>query len=163
MISKRSLVIYVSCAAIGALVALAVVFLRGDREIKYARMSKVFAESSIKRAYEKELKTFEDDSNAKLEELQHVIKRKEMNGEPSEVINPLKAELKDMQVQLTKQYTEKSEAFQASIWEELNQRIEEYGEMMGYTYILGANGDGSIMYGDNAEDITEELIIYLNK
>lgn len=160
---KQSGITYILCAAIAAAIALFIVFIQDEKEVKFARMSKVFAESNIKQTYEKELKTFEEESNAKLEELQNVIKRREMDGESSDVLNPLRVELNGMQSRLTEQYNQKSEAFQNSIWQELNKRIEEYGKKMGYKYILGANGDGSIMYGDEAEDITEELIKYLNK
>lgn len=161
--SNRSLITYVLCAVIGAVFALGVVFFFGRKEVKFAKMSQVFSESEIKKTYENELKAFERESNAKLEELQQEIKRRERDGDPADVINPLKVELQGMQAQLTQQYNEKSDAFQVSIWTELNKRIEEYGKKMGYTYILGANGDGSIMYGDEAEDITEELIKFINK
>lgn len=160
---KQSIFRYLLCAVFGAITALCIVMFASDREVKFAKMSQVFSDSDIKKTYEKELKTFEEESNAKLEELQQEIKRRERNGEPAQVVNPQKGELQSMQAQLTQQYNEKSDAFQASIWDELNKRIEEYGKEMGYTYILGANGDGSIMYGDEAEDVTEELIKYINK
>lgn len=160
---KQSIFTYLLCAIVGAAVALCSLFFIGGEDVKFAKMSKVFTESNIKKTYEKELKTFEEESNAKLNELREVIKRKELDGEPLEVLNPFKTELQGMQVRLTEQYNEKSDAFQISIWAELNKHIEEYGKKMGYKYILGANGDGSIMYGDEAQDITEELIKYINK
>lgn len=160
---KRPLFSYVLCTVIGATVAVILMLLVGNKDVKFAKMSQVFSESEIKKVYEEELKAFEVESNSKLEELQREIKRREVNGEPAEVVNPLKAELQGRQAQLTEQYNEKSDSFQTSIWTELNKRIEQYGKEMGYTYILGANGDGSIMYGNEAEDITEELIKYINK
>ncbi|MBC9797288.1 OmpH family outer membrane protein [Sinomicrobium weinanense] len=40
--------------------------------------------------------------------------------------------------------------------------IKEYGKNNGYTYILGANEAGSVLYGEETKDITEELLKALN-
>ncbi|WP_323787456.1 OmpH family outer membrane protein [Psychroserpens sp.] len=40
--------------------------------------------------------------------------------------------------------------------------VKDYGKNNGYTYILGANDAGSVMYGTEANDITETIIEALN-
>lgn len=40
--------------------------------------------------------------------------------------------------------------------------VKDYGKTNGYTYILGANDAGSVMYGTEANDITETIIEALN-
>lgn len=40
--------------------------------------------------------------------------------------------------------------------------VKEYGQKNQYTYILGANEAGSVLYGDESKDITEEVLIELN-
>jgi len=40
--------------------------------------------------------------------------------------------------------------------------VKDYGKKNGYTYILGANDAGSVMYGSEANDITEAVITALN-
>jgi len=49
------------------------------------------------------------------------------------------------------------------IWKRLNPYIAEYGKEKGYAYIYGANGTGNVLYADEGEDITDELIEYVNK
>jgi outer membrane protein len=44
----------------------------------------------------------------------------------------------------------------------LNQYVSDYGKKHGYTYILGTGGNGSLMYADDAENITQDMIDYLN-
>mgnify|MGYP001815236282 CR=1 FL=1 len=41
--------------------------------------------------------------------------------------------------------------------------IKDYGKTNGYTFILGANEAGSVLYGAEATDITETVLEALNK
>jgi outer membrane protein len=41
--------------------------------------------------------------------------------------------------------------------------IQEYGKKHNYRLILGTTNDGSILYGDEADDLTEEIIKELNE
>ena len=49
-----------------------------------------------------------------------------------------------------------------SVVGQINSFIEKYGKNNGYKVILGTTADGSILYGDNSIDITEEVLINLN-
>ena len=40
--------------------------------------------------------------------------------------------------------------------------VKDYGKKNGYTYILGANDAGSVMYGEESNDITQVVIDALN-
>lgn len=48
------------------------------------------------------------------------------------------------------------------IWQKINQKIIDFGKEKNYTYILGANGQGSIMYAKETEDITEDVMKFIN-
>ncbi|BAO75561.1 OmpH family outer membrane protein [Winogradskyella sp. PG-2] len=41
--------------------------------------------------------------------------------------------------------------------------IKDYGKTNGYTFILGSNEAGSVLYGAEATDITETILAALNK
>lgn len=41
--------------------------------------------------------------------------------------------------------------------------IKDFGKEKGYTYILGANEAGSVLYGEEAKDITAEVLKALNE
>ncbi len=53
--------------------------------------------------------------------------------------------------------------YETEIWNRVNSGIEEYGKEKGYQYIFGTKGDGNLMYADDNLDITNEVIVYLNK
>lgn len=45
----------------------------------------------------------------------------------------------------------------------INQLIEQYSVENGYDLILGTTDDGSILYGAEAVDITDDLLQYINQ
>lgn len=46
---------------------------------------------------------------------------------------------------------------------QVNSFVEQYGKDHGYEIILGTTLSGSLLYGDNAIDITDEVLAALNK
>src|SRR5690606_32944200 len=49
-----------------------------------------------------------------------------------------------------------------SLIKEVKSFVKEYGEKNGYTYILGSNEAGSVMYGKEDNDLTKVLLDALN-
>lgn len=41
--------------------------------------------------------------------------------------------------------------------------VKDYGKKNGYTYILGSNEAGSVLYGEESKDLTKEILEELNK
>lgn len=56
-----------------------------------------------------------------------------------------------------------AQRYQEQIWKQLNQYINDYGKENGYSYILGAEGSGAVMYADQTNNITEAIKTYVNK
>lgn len=51
----------------------------------------------------------------------------------------------------------------SKVYSKVNDFLKRYGEQKGYAFILGANQYGSIVYAEDAVDITDEVIEGLNK
>jgi outer membrane protein len=49
-----------------------------------------------------------------------------------------------------------------SVVREVRKTIEEYGESNGYSFILTGGEGGSVLYGKEAADVTEEVLKLLN-
>ena len=49
-----------------------------------------------------------------------------------------------------------------SLLSKVKKTIKEYGKDKGYSFILGANDGGSVLYGKDNKDITEDVVKYLN-
>ena len=56
-----------------------------------------------------------------------------------------------------------AEKYTTQIWTQLNQYVQDYGEDHDLDYILGADNTGHLMYARKAMDITNELIVYVNR
>ena len=52
--------------------------------------------------------------------------------------------------------------FKNEAWTKLNSYVTEFGKKNGYDIIIGASGNGSLMYGNETFNITEEVIEYAN-
>lgn len=60
------------------------------------------------------------------------------------------------------QEEELSQKYTADIWKRINHHLAGFGKENGYDFIFGASGDGSLMYADDARNITSEVIPYIN-
>lgn len=59
-------------------------------------------------------------------------------------------------------YQQKSQEYTEAIWKQISQYTIEYGKDQGYDYVFGIAGQGTLMYGKEGYDITEEVLTYIN-
>ena len=52
--------------------------------------------------------------------------------------------------------------FNSQIYKQLSQYVKDYGKEKGYSIVLGAEGSGVILYGNEENNITEEVLQYIN-
>ncbi len=147
----------------GLVITLFVIILKSDTQIKFVSVTEVYSASNLRKDYEKKIEDFETQSNANLKAFQSEITRKEKLGTSVEEIILLRQELNEQQFELSEQYKEKSELYQNEVWQELNSQIEEYGKLNNYKFILGGTGNGAIMYVEKTENITKDVIKYINE
>lgn len=75
-----------------------------------------------------------------------------------------KGQFLGQQLQLEEQQLQaESQSKTDTLLKEIKAFVKDYGKQHQYTYILGANEAGSVMYGDETKDITEELLKALNE
>jgi len=55
-----------------------------------------------------------------------------------------------------------TEQYAAQIWKQLSQYVKQYGKDHSYTYVLGMETKGTVLYGNEAEDITNDVKQYIN-
>ena len=63
--------------------------------------------------------------------------------------------------ELTEQ--ELSTKYTSDIWKRINQYIADFGKEKNYDFIYGATGDGNLMYANEMYDVTDDVILYINK
>jgi outer membrane protein len=57
---------------------------------------------------------------------------------------------------------ELSEQYTADIWKRINAYLVDFGKAKGYNFILGANGNGNLMYANDGVNVTKEAVEYIN-
>jgi outer membrane protein len=60
------------------------------------------------------------------------------------------------------QIAQESQAQNDSLIKKVRNFVKDYGTKNGYDFILGSNEAGSVMYGNEASDLTQEILEALN-
>jgi len=56
-----------------------------------------------------------------------------------------------------------AQQYSDQIWKQINQFVNDYGKKYNYDLILGATGQGNIMYARETDDITKDVSEYINR
>lgn len=74
-----------------------------------------------------------------------------------------RGEFAQMQQTLSEDNDALGQQYDNEILSQLNQYVKDFGEENGYTYIFGNDGNGSLMYAKDAENITDKVTKYINE
>lgn len=64
--------------------------------------------------------------------------------------------------QFSEYQNKKSSEIKMQVLKRINEGALNFGKDRDYDFLFGANGQGSIMYASEAEDVTKEFLEYLN-
>ncbi|MEO6302758.1 MAG: OmpH family outer membrane protein [Bacteroidia bacterium] len=139
-------------------------------EVVYVDMGKLYDGFALSKELNTDLekiikarKTISDSLYEDLRSQTQELKSKEKKTvEDIQGLAKLEEEYYYKQQQFEKDNHSTSTEYLAKIWNQLNQYMQDYGASKKYTFILGANGQGNIMYGEKSKNITDEVIIYVN-
>ncbi|MBD3638024.1 MAG: OmpH family outer membrane protein [Crocinitomicaceae bacterium] len=140
-----------------------------EKKTAFFMSAEVYNEFDYKKELEQELSLIENDVRQSVDSLERDLK---LTLEYLKSISPTDEQLTRFEMKQNyffqyKQteegrYSEKAQEYYGLIWDRINGYVQEYGKDNDYVYIFGANGDGSVMYADDNENITEDLIAYVN-
>ena len=123
---------------------------------KYESKQAMFAKKSdsIGQLYQAEAERLQDELT-RLSERQRNEKIGEYTQRRDFVTRQLEQELQLIQAQGQEEMD--------TLIKKVRRTIKKYGKDNGYTYILSGGDGGSVLYGDEANDLTEEILLVLNK
>jgi len=126
-----------------------------DIEEKYKLKDETFKKrtDSIGQAFQIEAQGFQ--ANAKTMSQKDQQEKYQALGQKQQM---LQQQLQMEQQQLTQEFNVEID----SVLSHVTKFVENYGKDNGYTFILGKNEAGSVMFGDETKDISEEIIEALN-
>lgn len=141
-----------------------------NKNLAFVELQSVFNEFEMTKQYKGKLETVLNARKSIADSLQLNLTAqskmlKQVNNKNDEKVQNFLYE-KEVYLEKMKQFQEDNVAlkrqYDGEINKQLNQYIKEYGEKKGYRYIFGAEGSGVLMYADERNNITKEVIEYIN-
>lgn len=155
------------------LIFAAVLFLTScSNKIAYIDIDQVFNEFLMKEELGSDLKKVQNGRDAVLDSM-----KLELQKFYGEIENSKKEDRGELILSFQKKeraYYEMAEDFKArnqeltddydvQIFARINTLVKQYGDDNKYTIILGANSTGNIMYAQKSANITDDVILYINR
>lgn len=166
----NNIVIYgVGLIAVSSLVLAAMMY-SGQKKTAYFDYNQVYNACNLKTDLEKDLEKVVSRRKSELDSMQlglSMLSEKVKSGQASD------AELVDFEDQknrfLSFQATYENENIRlkeeyfTQIRVHINDKAKAYGEEMGFAYFFSAVGDGSLMYADESEDVSDAFLKFVNE
>lgn len=151
MMDRKDILLLINLLVV---LALGTVFLYQNRseEAAFILNKRVFEEFRAQQDLGKKLDQLKENNQRELDSLAAVAQEHE---HVREVYEQTKSRYALAEQALSEQYT-------ADLWQQINRYVAEFGEQHGYAFIFGATGDGNLMYGGEARDVTDQIIEYIN-
>ena len=164
--------------AVGVLVVLAVCFtawtlweVKSKNKIAYIELATVFNDFEMTKQYKQKLdvvvvarKSITDSLELNLKARSRGIKTTAKPSDKS--VDDFEFD-REYYVEKVKQFQEDNVAlkqqYDGEINKQLNQYVKEYGDKNGYRFIFGAEGSGFLMYAREQENISKEVLAYINE
>jgi len=90
------------------------------------------------------------------------LKGKQISEDDRIIINDLQRSYLTKEKEFNRDNQLTADEYSNQIWKQINQFISDYGKENNFDYILGATGQGSIMYSDEKNDISKDVLNYIN-
>lgn len=159
---------------IGSLLLLLVVILffvlSGEKEenfkdrVVFIENNKVFEEFQMKKDYDRLLEKDLMAESQSLDSLGKLVNGMTQDASvSSSVLEMEKEKYFSVKKMFEERFSQLSKEYTAQVYERLNTYIQEYGKMKGFRMVVGANGQGNVMYVDKSADVTTDMIAYCNK
>lgn len=144
--TRLLLIVTVTGILLGSLTSYALFSLTQTRS-GYIENHRVFDGFAGKKYLEGKLKAIKAKNQARLDSLQKTMPASWLQAEMERV---------------ALEEHELAARYDADIWKEINRLVSVFGEERGYDYVFGASGSGSLMYSAKGNDITEEVVTFIN-
>jgi len=171
MLNKSKVVIIVSLMIL--IVSICWLFIRTENSLKvgYVKIQEVFDNFDMKKELQARLESTERGQKIHLDSLTFALQvmSDKLNAQknPSEAEIAAFSRLKNVYLGRKKEFEEEKQKvtneYNEQIISRMRQYINDYGREQAYTFILGDDNNGSIMYGAQEKNITPDVIQYLKQ
>lgn len=143
--------------------------LRGQKKVAYFNYAKVHEKCDLKKTLEKDLekvvsarKSQLDSLNLELSFLSNKVQSNNANQEELDRFEDMKNRFLTLQNNYEQENYRLKEEYFNQIRESINEKAKSFGEDNAYDYLFSASGDGALMYANEEEDVTKQVLEYVN-
>lgn len=162
-LSAAALLILGLCIAVGNLYL-------NKPKTAYVDMQKVFSSFEMKKELELRLSSVQDHRKNILDSLElrlrlfsgEIEKMPEKDPSSIKAFNDRRTEFFAKQKEFEQDNDATREQYMSQVLKQLSEYVNNYGKENGYEYIFGADGTGVIMHADDSENISDQVIAYVN-
>ncbi len=167
---KRNLFLGIATLLGIVAIVMSALALNAEKKIAYFDYAKVHEECDLKERLQKDLEKVVSRRTSELDsiklELTFLSNKVQANNADQEELD-LFEDMKNRYLTLQNSYEQENyrlkEEYFNQIRQSINEKAKSFGEDNGYNYLFSAVGDGALMYADEGEDITKEMIEYVNR
>lgn len=134
-----------------------------SQRIGHIQTATVFASFELKQELEATLKNRQQSRQTLLENLELQFRQMETRKISQDSLAQFWLTYQEKKEAFAQDELADSEAYTQQIWTQLNQYLRDYCEENELEYLLGANGDGSILGASTEKDYTDEVIAFVNR
>lgn len=98
----------------------------------------------------------------KYEKERYKYSRKELKIKQQDLANK-QIQINSYQKEVQKQIQKEDNIATQTVINDINDYVKKFGKERGYKMIFGAGGKGNIMFADESTDLTDEVLLGLNK
>lgn len=172
---NKILLPFTALVVIGLSIAVGILY-SNQPKVAYVNLGKVYNDFEMKKELEKKITTVQDFRKKTLDSLElslNIMSRTLQNFDKTGNKKGIEERMPEFQMR-REEYFAKQKSFEEDnqamttqyteqIWKQINQYVKDYGKEKGYTYVLGADGTGAVMYAEEKNEVTEEVLAYINQ
>ncbi|WP_025742626.1 OmpH family outer membrane protein [Aquimarina pacifica] len=150
-------------------------FLQSSSDLVYVDVNKLLdgykRTKVVKAEFDKKAKTMKSNVDSLLSDWQKELKiyekerssmsKKELELK-QELLGSKQQQINNYQQAVQKQLQEEDKKVTQTVINDINDFVKEYGKKNGHKVIFGATGSGTIMYGEESADLTDQVLEELN-
>ncbi|MHB8259770.1 MAG: OmpH/Skp family outer membrane protein [Bacteroidia bacterium] len=136
----------------------------------YISIQEVFNNFELKKEYEKKISLTKSSRKKIVDSLEFNLKilgkkienENQKNKEDITVFEVKRSDYFEKKKAFEEDNLRQTKEYDEQIVTQLNQYVKDFGKEKGYKYIYGNDGNGSLMYAEEGDNITKEVTAYIN-
>ncbi len=140
-----------------------------EKKVAYIQNAQVYTSFEMTKELDAQLEQYVTSKSAVLDSLelrlQFLAKSIEQTNDESQMQQfvELKQQFNYLEEDFYKGHEQLRAEYHEQITTQMNEYIKSFGEEGQYDYLFGANGNGNLMYASEGEDVTAEVIAFINE